>query len=306
MPSILHNKPSSDKNINSIEVGKGIYFYSSKSYRLPQTKQAQIDFGHVMAKNIQGIMLVEAQRLQKFWFDRVNTYFNRRATHYNNWIKGSWVGFNRSKSLKPHPSNKPSAMYKTTRQHTGQLRRALKIGTVTPFAIELYVAPCRAKTNGMDYVTVLVKGANAGPRAYIPAFDLRVKNGSWGGISQRYWSLWQAVFLAEIARSEKRINAKIEQAIEKMGVLHQKDLRAIRERSSRNKQYVQEVDAMDDQFSKQFDRKKWEEKQQRSLDHWENYPKWEDIKKTNAGHAQQFNENMKKGNVPLMPTRRVI
>ena len=304
--TILHKNPSKDKNINSVEVGKNLYFYSSKSFRLPQTKQAQVEFGHVMAKNIQGIMMVEAQRLQKFWFDRVNGYFDRRATHYNSWIKGSWVGHNKSKNLKPHPANKPSAMYRTTRQHTGQLRRALKIGSVTPFAIELYVAPCRAKTNGADYVSILMKGAITGQRAYIPAFDLRGKYGMWHGIPNTYWAIWQAAFMAEIARSEKRIASKIGQAIEKMGVLHQKDLRAIRERSSRNKQYIQEIDEMDDQYSKQFDRTKWEEKQQRSLDHWEKYPEWEDIKISNADHAQQFKDNMKKGSIPIMPTRRVV
>jgi hypothetical protein len=298
--TLFHSKPSTDKNIQSVELGKNIYFYMSKSYRIEQSRDAHIKFGQDMSKQIQNIIKTEAMQLQKFWYDHVNQYFDRRASHYNKWTKqGSWIRTTKRRNLHPSPSDKPSAMYNTTRQHTGQLRKALKIGRITPMAIELYVAPCSAKTNRRDYVEILVKGASPGPRAYIPDFDFRIKNGTWKGIPKSYWAMWQMAFLKQIEVAEKRANAKIEKLINNMGILHQKDLRAIRERSSRNKQYIAEMDELDENYSKQFDRKTFDESMERKANYWENYPIWEQIKQTNKEYAQNFRKNFK-------ASRRVI
>ena len=271
-PLILHNTPSTNKSLNSLEVNPNVYFYYSKNFRIPQTRQAQIDFGKTINQQIINIIKTEAIQLQRFWYNNVNTYFNRRASKYNKWMS-TW------KSGKaPRVATKPKSLYNTSRQHTGQLRRALKIGTISPYMCELYVAPCIAKTDKTDYINYLVKGAPPHSGAYSPNLDLRIKSGTWHGIPQTYWAVWQSVFQEQILKAEQRINLKIEKLITQMSILHQSDLKSLRTRASGNKQYQSTLETLDDQYNKQFNKDEMKKRNERSKNQWEAAPTWQSIR----------------------------
>lgn len=271
-PLILHNTPSTNKSLNSLEVNPNVYFYYSKNFRIPQTRQAQIDFGKTINQQIINIIRTEAIQLQRFWYNNVNSYFNRRASKYNKWMS-SW------KSGKaPRIELKPKSLYNTSRQHTGQLRRALKIGTVSPYMCELYVSPCIAKTDKTDYVNYLVKGSPPHSGAYSPNLDLRIKSGTWRGIPQTYWAVWQSVFQEQILKAEQKINLKIEKLILQTSILHQADLKSLRTRASGNKQYQSTLETLDDQYNKQFNKDEMKKRNERSKNQWEAAPTWQSIR----------------------------
>jgi len=279
-PSIFHSKPSTNKGINSLQISKGTYFYMSKNYRIDNARQAQINVANKMARDIQALILVEVKYLQKFWYNTVNKYFNRRVAAYSAWINGSWVGYNRLKHRKPHPSNKPSSKYNTTRQHTGQLRRSLKQGSVTPFGAMLYVARVYAKTNNRDYVEILIRGAKAGPRAYVPKLDFRVKHGKWKGIPKTRWAAWQRVFVLEIRKAEQRLNKKIDAYILNMGILNKSELAAVRAGRTGSPKYTKEIEQTEANWLKEFNGKGYKAREEvikayaeESLWHGEKGPK---------------------------------
>jgi len=279
-PLIFHAAPSPDKTIISYQVGRNVYFYMSKSYKLAETKEAHQKIVNMMSAHIIQLVNKEAQRLLKYWYDNVNLYFNRRAygVRYN---RGRYRarGPQRGKVSTPYIAN--------SRQHTGQLRRSLTIRSISVYGAELYARRVHAKTNNADYIEILMNGAMAHQGAYTPILDLRVKRGVWRGISPQYWRNWQVAFQKQIHLAEARVNADIEKYVTKMGILTPKELKAIRN-VRHNKEFITEVIKNERNFSIEFKKPKYQGN--RGLDPydepWDERQTWEGMKK--AYYAKQI------------------
>jgi hypothetical protein len=86
------------------------------------------------------------------------------------------------------------------------------------FGARLFVYPCysHGDYSSEDYVTFLIAGASmrAGNH-YVPSLNKRVKGGLWGGISASYWTRWQIVFNREVKNTQKRLNIRITEYVQK-------------------------------------------------------------------------------------------
>lgn len=203
-----------------------------------------------MADYITKLVEKEAQRLMKFWYDNVNMYFNRRAygvSHH--------AGAYRNKRRQQLGRVK-TAYIANSRQHTGQLRKAITLRKVNIYGAELYVRHVYAKTNNVDYVDILMRGASRKRGAYIPSFDLRIKRGIWGGIPSVYWLAWQTRFQKEIKNSEMKLQRQIESFIEKRKVLNTKQIRAARN-NRYNKEFINTIKGETRNFSIEFKKPKY-------------------------------------------------
>lgn len=272
-PLVFHAKPSSDPNIKSYQVGRNVYFYMSKSYKLAEAQQTHEKIVTMMAGHIIKLVNKEAQRLLKYWYDNVNLYFNRRAT-------GARYSRGRYRSKGPQRGKVSTPYIANSRQHTGQLRRSLTIRSVTVYGADLYARRVHAKTNNADYIEILMHGAMARRGAYVPSLDLRVKRGVWRGISSQYWRNWQVAFQKQVHLAEARINADIEKYVAKMNILTPKEIRAVRN-VRHNKEFITEVVKNERNFSIEFKKPKY--KDNRGLDPydepWDERQTWEGMKK---------------------------
>jgi len=184
------------KGLDNVKMQNGTYF-NYVGNKIPTQE---------FIKNTRAFILVEinktVQILLKFWRDRVNGYFNRRAfgIQFN---KPKCNAMNFRKSLHTQKNRKPTI----GRNNSGKLRSALKYTTPTPVGCKLYVAKCMH--NGADYVGILIHGAGKKPGAYIPSIDRRVKRGMWCGITNKYWYRWWRVFVRELYKQEDLMNKRI-------------------------------------------------------------------------------------------------
>lgn len=280
-PIVFHAIQSNDRNIASHEVSKGVYFYMSKSYRLEESKVTVGKIASTMAAHIQRLVQKEAMKLVKFWQSSVNLYFNRRAYGIR-YKRGPRRIKNRQQLGKvstPYIAN--------SRQHTGQLRNSLIISKVNIYGAELYAKRVHAKTNNADYIEILMHGARAGPRAYNPSLDLRVKGGTWRGITPKYWMNWQTRFTKELRNAEKRLSNDIEQYVEKMNILSKKEIRAARNQRH-NKEFVANVSVDAKNMSKESKKTSYDKNQggQDPIDEpWKFDDTWEGMKTKFYGEA---------------------
>lgn len=278
-PIIFHPTESKDKNVISHQVGNGIYFYMSKSYRLDSTKTTVQKLSSTMASHITQLIQKESQQLIKFWYNNVNHYFNRRAYGVQHSGKFDPKKMRaRGKVRTPYIAN--------SRQHTGQLRRSLTINKINIYGAELYAKRVHAKTDNRDYIDILMGGAQPGPRAYNPFLDLRVKTGEWKGIPSSYWAAWQSRFLEEVKRAEQRLNRQIENYVEKMQILGTKEIRAARN-NRHNKEFINTVSADEKNFSIEMKKPRYNQKQgQMPMDSPYDFEEtWEGMKTKYYGEA---------------------
>lgn len=223
----------------------------SKSYRVKEAEDLQKKIAATMANHIMQLIAKEVQQLQTYWYKNVNRFFSRRA--YGK------AYFGKVSPPRPKQRGRVRTPYiANTRQHTGQLRRALTLSQVNIYGASMYVGRVYAKTDNRDYVDILMRGSAGKPGAYIPSFDLRVKHGWWGGINRVYWLTWQWNFMAQIRKSEARINQQIERYIEKMQILTPKELRAARN-MRHNKEFVDNISTDERNFSIEFKKKKYDD-----------------------------------------------
>jgi len=232
-PIVFRSKPSKSNDMRSIQVARNVYFYTNKNYRVPASYQNEAKIVGIMYTHIMGLIIKEAQRLMSFWYDNINSYFNRRA---HGWHAGGPY------SPKLPQRGKVNTIYiANSRQHTGQLRRSITLRSVNIYGAQLYARPVHAKTDNRDYIDILMRGASGGPRAYSPRLDLRLKGGIWKGIPSSYWQNWQFRFMREIRRSEARLNTQIEAYVTKMQILTPKQIKAARE-GYRSKEFIRVTD----------------------------------------------------------------
>lgn len=276
-PIVFHAIESKESTVNSLEISPGIFFYMSKNYRLQSSKDTAGKIAATMAKYILKLVMKEAQRLISFWYNNVNMYFNRRSHGLRKPVKPKTP--QRGKVKTPYIAN--------TQQHTGQLRRSLIVSKINIFGAELYAKRVHAKTNNVDYIAILMRGASGGPRAYIPHLDLRIKGGRWGGIPSTYWRAWQTRFDKEVMAAETRLNNDIIKYVEKMKVLSPKEIRASRN-TRHNKEYISNVTIDERNMSKESAKSKYKRNQggQDPIDApWEFEDTWEGMKTKFYGEA---------------------
>lgn len=297
-PLVFHSKPSSDAGVNSYQVGRNVYFYMSKSYKLAESRDAHQKIVNMMSAHIIQLVNKEAQRLLKYWYDNVNLYFNRRA-YGARYFHGTYRGRTKQRG------RVKTDYIANSRQHTGQLRRSLTIRSVTVYGADLYARRVHAKTNNADYIEILMHGASAHRGMYVPQFDLRVKRGIWGGITPQYWRNWQTAFQKQVHLAEARVNADIEKYVTKMGILTPKELKAIRN-VRHNKEFINEVVKNERNFSIEFKKPKYQGN--RGLDPydepWDERQTWEGMKKDY--YAKQMNNPLNAAMVQPAQLNEVI
>lgn len=210
------------KGYNGLQLNDGSWF--NISARIPGSQIVQIEYLRNYEKFVNDLLIGEARRLQQFWYQNVNKYFNRRAfgMYYYRGGRGGFLGA--SRRFRKKYTNR--SQYRK-REHTGQLKRALIVKSKSNSMVELYVRPCYAKTGRpVDYVNILIRGATPKTNPYIPVLDKRVnKPGSyWHGISPAYWAMWQAVFEKQITNANNRINNRIREYIISKKIMEARDM----------------------------------------------------------------------------------
>jgi len=220
--------PHPSKDITSVMLAHGTYFYMGKGTKLPPNTKDSVTYGKMIYAHILILLNKEVKILQKFWINNINNYFNRRA--YGRYFGNPNTGANRKSSIKPFiitttqmksKNNQPYPQVgRRSFQNTGQLQNALKVMYVSIWGAELYVSSVYAPTNRADYVNFLIHGTRVVKGTpYIPELDKRLRvNGRWVGITPKYWQRWQAIFEQQIKRSETRLAIQIQQYIKQMGL----------------------------------------------------------------------------------------
>jgi hypothetical protein len=215
------------KGFNGFQLSNGLWFNTRA--RITGSQIVQMEHARNLERMINELINGEARKLQNFWFTHVNKYFNRRSLgmHY---YRGSRSGLIAStRSFRGRYTRRQQFK---RREHTGQLRRALIIKNKSLFGCELFVRPCYAKTGSpVDYVNILMRGARAKPKPYIPILDKRINipGRYWRGISSSYWAIWQAVFEKQVKAANTRINQRIEQYVISNKIIEKTDIRRARD-----------------------------------------------------------------------------
>jgi len=183
--------------------------------KIQMARQAQMESLELSIKEIERFITktVEhyADYLMRYWYSHVDQYFNRssHARYYPSMIKG----YRRTKHIPM--SNDRNRLRKPHKMSTksNQLRHALHPITLNAFGCRLYTYPCYSRSKGhgkTDYVNILILGApEKFGNHYVPDLNRRLKGGSWGGISARYWGRWYTHFNREVEKVEARMNMEI-------------------------------------------------------------------------------------------------
>ncbi|MFA5760466.1 MAG: hypothetical protein WC877_01735 [Dehalococcoidales bacterium] len=235
-PGILPFTKEKMKGYSGIQLSNGTWFNTKA--RVPGSQMVQVEYLRNFEKYIKDAIIVESRRLIQFWYTNINKYFNRRAygMYYYRGNKGGLLSATRR--FRGRYSNKQQ--YRR-REHTGQLKRALVLKEHNLTSATLYVKPCYAKSgHPVDYVNILMNGATARPKPYIPVLDKRINipGKYWRGISRSYWATWQAVFDKQVNAANTRLNRKIEQYVIDKKIMERKDMRKARQSSKITKEIV--------------------------------------------------------------------
>lgn len=203
------------------QFGRGKYGKKTPE-EIAMIRQAKFDALEVAVATInQHIMkevFRESERLIQYWFTNVDQYFNR-SSHLR-YYPSKIIGYKRTKHVTRPKGNEdinrrrpPHKM--STKSY--QLRHALHIETMNAFGSRLFVYPCYSRSKGygtVDYVNILILGApEKFGNHYVPSINKRIRGGSWGGISARYWTVWWKVFNQEVQRSQDRLNKYVRQYV---------------------------------------------------------------------------------------------
>jgi len=222
-------KPHPSKEIVSVMLSHGTYFYMSKDYKIPAKFKDRVAFGKHIQSYIITLINKEVRQLMKYWIQNVENYFNRRA--YGRYFGNPNTGANRRTNIRSFiitptqmklKGNQPYPQIgKRPFKNTGQLKNSLRIMNVSIWGAELYVTSVYAPTNNADYVNFLIHGTRTvRGTPYIPELDKRIHaHGRWIGITHRYWERWQKMFEQRIHGAESRLNAQISQYIKAMGAV---------------------------------------------------------------------------------------
>jgi len=224
-PSIIPITREKKKGYNAIQLNNGMYFNTRA--QLTGSQIVQLTYLQNIEKFIKDQINVESRKLQQFWYQNVNKYFNRRAygMFYYRGNRSGLLGSTRR--FRGKYSNRQQ--YRR-REHTGQLKRALTIRSKNLYGCELYVRPCYAKSGKpVDYVNILINGAGPKPKPYIPRLDKRINipGKMWRGISRSYWAIWQSVFEKQVNQANIRLNTKIENYLIANKILERKDIKRV-------------------------------------------------------------------------------
>ena len=212
------------RGYNGFQLSNGMWFNTRA--RVEGSQIVQIEYMRNFNKYINDIITSEARRLQQFWNQNVNKYFNRRAFGMFYYNVGNTHRLNIHKKFNRKGQFLRYKQQYGRREHTGQLKRALIIKNQSLEGCELYVRPCYAKSGTpIDYVNVLVQGARPGPNPYIPSLDKRINipGKYWNGISRNYWATWQSAFEKQVRDANTRMNLRIEQYLLDKGHMEQRD-----------------------------------------------------------------------------------
>lgn len=201
---------------------------ASKKGASNQVTQAKLNIKQIQ-NEIEKIVLSTARECIVHWRIIIPLYFNRRAfglfehkqIHFHQLADNMAIPYELYRRNKGMP-------YGEDRRNTGQLENALSIKSLSHTGATLYVEPCHAKTDGRDYVEILVHGAAADGDPYHPGWDRRSpanrrkgSNEKWGGIPTTYWAIMQYEFIKYLESQEYEMNKQIERLLTAHNIINQ-------------------------------------------------------------------------------------
>ena len=247
IPFFSDEDKSGGKTHFSVRLPNGMFYNYQSNIADDAAHDMQSRFGLYVYNRIIELLEEESFDLLMFWKAQVPHYFSRTR-------EGA------ARNYMSNTSSRNRGMYQviTAMRNNGagesRLANALVVVDIGINGFTLGINPIMK--GGYDVVSILKTGADPASHApYYPPYDRRMPSwrGSWGGIPDTYWRIWDSAFKAQIAEAQGRINLMVRDIVEEAQHARTRDARSVRSGTyGRKEQRLQALTHNDNGYKRTF------------------------------------------------------